>query len=154
MSCGGVRQCETISLPWVRRGFKTNIVHTVREGGFMEYEQIRQSAKMRLCRALSSVVFALLRDGIEKVRGSTPLTSTTPNVRVEQWLPCSSTARFRSAATNAKAVPSTPCFARLNASLASRCHCTKTYLPHPKQRQSTGARSKQLSVSRIVRNVV
>ena len=43
----------------------------------MEYEQIRQSAKMRLCRALSSVVFALLRDGIEKVRGSTPLISTT-----------------------------------------------------------------------------
>ena len=93
-------------------------------------------------------------NGIEKVRGSTPLTSTTPNVRVEQWLPCSSTARFRSAATNAKAVPSTPCFARLNAALASRSHCTKTYLPHPKQRRSTGARSKQLSVSRIVRNVV
>ena len=43
----------------------------------MEYEQIRQSAKMRLCRALSSAVLAPLQDGIEKVRGSTPLISTT-----------------------------------------------------------------------------
>ena len=42
----------------------------------MEYEQIRQSAKMRLCRALSSAVLAPLQDGIEKVRGSTPLIST------------------------------------------------------------------------------
>ena len=81
MSCGGVRQCETISLPWVRCGFKTNIVHTVREVGFMDYEQIRQSAKMRLCRALSSAVLAPLQDGIEKVRGSTPLISTIENVR-------------------------------------------------------------------------
>ena len=120
----------------------------------MKSSNAKEAEKMRLCRALSSVVFALLRDGIEKVRGSTPLTSTTPNVRGEQGLPCSSTARFRSAATNAKAVPSTPCFARLNAALASRCHCTKTYLPHPKQRRSTGSRSKLLSVSRIVRNVV
>ena len=45
----------------------------------MEYEQIRQSAKMRLCRALSSAVLAPLRDGIEKVRGSTPLISTIQN---------------------------------------------------------------------------
>ena len=43
----------------------------------MDYEQIRQSAKMRLCRALSSAVLAPLQDGIEKVRGSTPLISTT-----------------------------------------------------------------------------
>ena len=62
-----------------RRVFKTELMHTERLVGFMEYEQIRQSAKMRLCRALSSVVFALLRDGIEKVRGSTPLISTIQN---------------------------------------------------------------------------
>ena len=43
----------------------------------MDYEQIRQSAKMRLCRALSSAVLAPLQDGIEKVRGSTPLISTS-----------------------------------------------------------------------------
>ena len=75
---------KKISLPWVRRGFKTNIVHTVREVGFMEYEQIRQSAKMRLCRALSSAVLAPLQDGIEKVRGSTPLISTSSKVRFAQ----------------------------------------------------------------------
>ena len=51
----------------------------------MEYEQIRQSAKMRLCRALSSAVLAPLQDGIEKVRGSTPLISTIPEVRFAQW---------------------------------------------------------------------
>ena len=48
----------------------------------MEYEQIRQSAKMRLCRALSSAVLAPLQDGIEKVRGSTPLISTIPKTAI------------------------------------------------------------------------
>ena len=42
----------------------------------MEYEQIRQSAKMRLCRALSSAVLAPLQDGIEKVTSSTLVIST------------------------------------------------------------------------------
>ena len=79
--CQSRRANNEFPLPWVRRGFKTNIVHTVREVGFMDYEQIRQSAKMRLCRALSSAVLAPLQDGIEKVRGSTPLISTIENVR-------------------------------------------------------------------------
>ena len=47
----------------------------------MDYEQIRQSAKMRLCRALSSAVLAWVQDGIEKVRGSTPLISTIIEMR-------------------------------------------------------------------------
>ena len=45
----------------------------------MKSSNAKEAEKMRLCRALSSVVFALLRDGIEKVRGSTPLISTIQN---------------------------------------------------------------------------
>ena len=43
----------------------------------MNCEKIRQSAKMRLCRTLSSAVLPSSANGIEKVRGSTPLISTT-----------------------------------------------------------------------------
>ena len=44
----------------------------------MKSSNAKEAEKMRLCRALSSAVLAPLQDGIEKVRGSTPLISTTP----------------------------------------------------------------------------
>ena len=42
----------------------------------MKSSNAKDAVKMRLCRALPSAVSAWLRDGIEKVRGSTPLIST------------------------------------------------------------------------------
>ena len=52
----------------------------------MKSSNAKEAEKMRLCRALSSAVLAPLQDGIEKVRGSTPLISTTSQVRFAQWI--------------------------------------------------------------------
>ena len=44
-----------------------------------------ESIKTRLWRMQSIPVHPSARDGIEKVRGSTPLISTIPEVRFAQW---------------------------------------------------------------------
>ena len=50
----------------------------------MDSDNARQAAKMRVCLWPSLAVLALVQDGIEKVRGSTPLISTISEVRFAQ----------------------------------------------------------------------
>ena len=49
-------------------------------------DMTQNAVKMRLCRFLSSCVIPSSANGIEKVRGSTPLISTTSQVRFAQWI--------------------------------------------------------------------
>ena len=49
--------------------------------GWKDSDNARQSAKMRVCLWPSLAVLALVQDGIEKVRGSTPLISTIIEMR-------------------------------------------------------------------------
>ena len=55
--------------------------------GWKDSSKARQAAKMRVCLWSSPAILALVQDGIEKVRGSTPLISTSSDCVQIQGLP-------------------------------------------------------------------
>ena len=66
----------TISLPWVRRGFTTKLQHKRMAEKSRYSAPARNAAKMRVCRSQAFSAPLSVWNGIEKVRGSTPLIST------------------------------------------------------------------------------